>query len=293
VPRSVNELCLLLGYSRQSYYQGTKLHQRKAYEADLVLAEVNRHRRLQKRLGTRKLLHEMDGFLNDHGFKMGRDALFDLLREYGLLVRRRKRSGPRTTFSRHRFRRYPNIIRGFIPSGPNQLWVSDITYIRLYSGFAYLSIITDAYSRKIVGYCLRKDLSATGPLTALRMALENNPHREGLIHHSDRGIQYCCDDYISLLTENRILISMTESGDPLENPIAERVNGILKQELLEEQFPNLKAASGRIALACSVYNDLRPHGSIDNRKPSEMHLKYGPVRRRWKSYYRRKEATMT
>jgi transposase InsO family protein len=233
----------------------------------------------------------MQGFLLDHGFRIGRDSLFELLREFGLLVTKRKRSGPTTTFSRHRFRKYPNIIREFIPCGPNQLWVSDITYIRLQSGFAYLSLITDAYSHKIVGHCLRKDLSAKGPMVALQRALANNPVRTNLIHHSDRGIQYCSEEYVNLLAKHQVLISMTESGDPLENPVAERVNGILKEELLQEQFPNLKAATEQTARACKTYNELRPHGSIDNQKPSDAHLKSGLLKRRWKNYYRRKEVT--
>src|SRR5207253_6265873 len=125
-----------------------------------------------------------------------------------------------------RYRRFANIVRDFIPTGPNQLWVSDITYIHLQNGFAYLSLITDAYSRKIVGYCLLDTLAAAGPLMALKMALLNNPEISDLIHHSDRGVQYCCDEYIHLLKKYGIKISMTESGDPLENALAERVNGI-------------------------------------------------------------------
>ena len=247
-----------------------------------------RHRNLQKRLGTRKLLHEMREFLVDHGFTIGRDAMFDLLRQYRLLVTKRKRSGPSTTFSRHRFRKYPNIIRGVTPSAPNQLWVSDITYISVQSNYAYLSLITDAYSRKIVGYCLRKDLSAAGPLAALKMALANNPQRENLIHHSDRGIQYCSQDYTRLLLKNRIGISMTESGDPLENPIAERINGILKQELLPEQFTDFKQAADQVAKACQTYNNLRPHTSIDLLKPAQAHQLRGYTKKRWRNYYKKR-----
>jgi len=236
----------------------------------------------------------MQDFLTDHGFSIGRDSMFDLLRQYRLLITKRKRSGPTTTFSRHRFRKYPNIIRDFIPSAPNQLWVSDITYIPLRSNYAYLSLVTDAYSRKIVGYCLKRDLSAQGPLTALKMALQNNPQREILIHHSDRGIQYCSEDYTSLLSKHKIEISMTESGDPLENPIAERINGILKQELLLERFPDFKQASAHVAKACETYNTLRPHASIDLLKPVEAHQRRGYTKRRWKNYYKkRKEVAMT
>jgi transposase InsO family protein len=276
---------LLLGYSRQSYYQGIKFIQQKAYEADIVIDEVLRYRKHQKRLGTRKLLHEMQGFLEAHNFQIGRDAMFNLLAERGLLITKRKRRGCITTLSKHRFKKYPNIIKGFIPIAPNQLWVSDITYIHLSDDFAYLSLITDAYSHKIVGFYLSEDLSAKGPLKALKMALTGNPDCENLIHHSDRGVQYCCDEYVKLLQDNTIKISMTENGDPLENPLAERVNGILKSELLEEVFVDFKIAQQAIAVACSTYNHLRPHGSIDNLKPVEAHQRTGELNKRWKNYY--------
>jgi transposase InsO family protein len=276
---------LLLGYSRQSYYQGIKFIQQKAYEADIVIDEVLRYRKHQKRLGTRKLLHEMQGFLEAHNFQIGRDAMFNLLAERGLLITKRKRRGCITTLSKHRFKKYPNIIKGFIPIAPNQLWVSDITYIHLSDDFAYLSLITDAYSHKIVGFYLSEDLSAKGPLKALKMALTGNTDCENLIHHSDRGVQYCCDEYVKLLQSNNFKISMTENGDPLENPLAERVNGILKSELLEEVFVDFKIAQQAIALACSTYNHLRPHGSIDNLKPIEAHQRTGELNKRWKNYY--------
>ena len=276
---------MLLGYSRQSYYQGIKFIQRKAYEAEVIIEEVLRYRKHQKRIGTRKLLEEMNDFLKAHHFQIGRDAMFNLLAERGLLVTKRKRRGCTTTLSKHRFKKYPNIIRDFIPIAPNQLWVSDITYIHVVNAFAYLSLITDAYSRKIVGFYLSKDLSANGPLQALKMALKANQNITGLIHHSDRGVQYCCDGYVKLLAYHKINISMTENGDPLENAIAERVNGILKQEFLEEAFPDFTAAQLQVAIACSTYNHLRPHGSIDNLKPAQAHQQAGIINKRWKNYY--------
>ena len=255
-----------------------------------------RYRKHLKRIGTRKLFGMMNAFLLQHNFQIGRDAMFDLLSERGLLVRKRKRRGCVTTFSKHRFKKYPNIIRDFVPNAPNQLWVSDITYIHLADGFAYLSLITDAYSRKIVGFYLSKDLSARGPLNALKMAIKTNHSIAGLIHHSDRGVQYCCDAYVKLLTDEKIKISMTENGDPLENAIAERVNGILKQELLEEVFPDFITASNHVAIACSTYNHIRPHGSIDDLKPAEAHQLTGTINKRWKNYYqinkKRKEQEM-
>ena len=280
---------MLLGYSRQSYYQGVKFIQQKAYQADLIIEEVLRYRKHQKRIGTRKLFEEMQAFLAAHHFQIGRDALFDLLAECGLLVTKRKRRGCVTTLSKHRFKKYPNIIRDFIPIAPNQLWVSDITYLHLPSSFAYLSLITDAYSRKIVGFYLSKDLTANGPLQALKMATRANGNSTGLIHHSDRGVQYCCDAYVKLVLEKKIKISMTENGDPLENAIAERVNGILKGELLEEVFASFETAQREVAIACSTYNHLRPHGSIDNLKPAEAHLKTGELKKRWKNYWQIKK----
>lgn len=287
---------MLLGYSRQSYYQGIKYIQQKAFESDIIIEEVLRYRKHQKRIGTRKLLEEMQGFLVAHHFQIGRDAMFNLLAERGLLVTKRKRKGCITTLSKHRFKKYPNIIGDFIPTAPNQLWVSDITYIHLPNGFAYLSLITDAYSRKIVGFYLSKDLTANGSLQALKMALKENPNINNLIHHSDRGVQYCCDAYVKKLTDKNIKISMTENGNPLENAIAERVNGILKSELLEEVFADFKTAQREVAIACSTYNHLRPHGSIDNLKPAQAHLQNGTIKKRWKNYWqlkKEKEVSMT
>ena len=155
---------MLLGYSRQSYYQAKKHLQQESYEADIIIAEVLKHRVLQKHLGTRKLLGEMQIFLDNHGFQIGRDGLFTLLADRNLLVRRRKRKGSITTFSKHRYRKYPNIIKGYIPIAPNLVWETDITYIHVGTGFAYLSLITDLYSHKVVGFYLHKTLSAKGPV---------------------------------------------------------------------------------------------------------------------------------
>ena len=228
---------------------------------------------------------------------MGRDHLFNLLASRGLLVRKRSRRKTITTLSRHRYKKYPNLIKGFIPVAPNQLWVSDITYLPVAKGYAYLSLITDAYSRKIVGYCLRKDLQAQGPLSALQMALSQTPDTSFLIHHSDRGTQYCCYEYEALLAhpDNRIKISMTENGDPLENAIAERVNGIIKGELLQEHYPDYETAAMDVKTAIGTYNYLRPHSSIDYLKPFEAHQTSGALQRKWKNYYpikKRKEDTV-
>lgn len=282
--RSLKVSCRLLGYTRQAYYKQTRRVEKKAIGAELILQEVVRIRASQKGVGTRKLHHMMASFTREHGVEMGRDALYDMLREHSMLIRRRRRRGPRTTFSAFWMKRYPNLAKDLTPSASNQLWVSDITYIRVREGFAYLSLVTDAYSRKIVGYCLNKDLSARGPAMALRMALRNNPNRDGLIHHSDRGLQYYSSQYMKLLGK-KIRVSMSEKSDPLENAIAERVNGILKQELLAKSCTSFSEASRQVSQAVNTYNHLRPHLSIDMLTPAEAHAATGPLTRRWKNYY--------
>jgi putative transposase len=283
--RSITALCSLLGYSRQAYYQHKKQLEKESLQLDFLVDEVLKIRKNQKRLGCRKLLFKLNLFMQEHQIGIGRDAFFNLLSERGLLVRKRKRRKPITTFSDHWMRKYPNLIEGFYPTAPNQLWVSDITYIIVGDGFAYLSLITDAYSRKIVGFYLSPDLSAAGCIKALKMALINNPDLGRLIHHSDRGSQYCCSDYVKILNDNFIRISMTQNGDPKENAIAERVNGILKDELLEKSYMDYKQAIQGVTVAISTYNHQRPHGSIDYLTPIEAHFMSGELKRRWKSYY--------
>ncbi|RZM15429.1 MAG: IS3 family transposase [Pedobacter sp.] len=283
---SLSALCALLGYSRQAFYQFEKNNNQNCFEAELVIQQVLLHRSLQPRLGTRKLLVLMQDFVQEHQLKLGRDALFDLLRSHKLLVKKRRRR-VQTTFSNHWQKKYPNLIREYVPKAPNSLWVSDITYILVGDGFAYLSLVTDAYSRKIVGFCVSETLSAMGSLKALSMALKACPDTDGLTHHSDRGVQYCCLEYVSLLKDNNIQISMTQSGDPLENAIAERVNGILKAELLSDQYPTLAVAKKGIAQAILIYNSLRPHSSCDMLTPQQAHQQRGDLRRRWKNYYKK------
>lgn len=235
------------------------------------------------RLGGRKLQHMLTPLLAQHGIDMGRDKLFDLLADNGLLVRRRKRRKVATTDSNHPYRRYPNLVKGLEILSAEQLWVSDITYISLKEDFCYLSLVTDAYSRKIVGYCLYPSLKAEGPLLALDMALQQYSNTGRLIHHSDRGSQYCCHQYTGLLQENGISISMTEKGDPYENAIAERINGILKSEFrLDDEFTNFEEAKEAVDRAIDIYNNLRPHASCDYMTPDQAHQVKGKIRKRWK-----------
>jgi len=289
-PRCINELCSLLGYSRQAFYQYKREEEKEVLGEELIVQEVLRQRKMMKRLGGRKLIVRMNNFMQQHAIEMGRDAFFGLLRENGLLIRR-SRSRPHTTNSRHWLKKYPNLIEGFIPTAPNQLWVSDITYIRLQNEFAYLSLITDAYSHKIVGFYLCENLSAKGCINALKMALKSLPEKHRLIHHSDRGVQYCSADYVALLEKGHIRISMTQTGNPKENPLAERVNGILKEELLEDVFLSLSVAREQVAIAISIYNFQRPHLSIDMLTPAEAHNSEGPITKRWKNYYSHKKET--
>lgn len=292
--RSISLLCSLSCYSRQALYRFRKDAEKEALQHDLILQQVLSIRKTLKRVGTRKLLFMLQNFMQQHHIQIGRDALFDLLASHRLLIRRRRRRIPVTTFSNHWMHKFPNLITGFIPTAPNQLWVSDITYICLENDFFYLSLITDAYSRKIVGFCLLQTLSADGCIIALKMALISNLPLGRLIHHSDRGSQYCCADYVGILEKKYIKISMTQSGDPLENSLAERVNGILKDELLEKQYRNFGQAKQAIATAISVYNHIRPHSSIDMLTPVEAHLCEGELKRRWKNYYSKgKEVAMT
>jgi putative transposase len=277
----VRELCGLLGYSRQAYYKYNQLTAKQVFKQEELIQQVLAHRRLQPRLGTRKLLELIQP-------AMGRDAFFELLKANGLLIRRR-RYRVRTTFSGHRFRKYQNLINTLAPERANELWVSDITYIRIGQGFAYLSLVTDAYSRKIIGFQLSHDLATDSCLSALRMALATRLTDLPLVHHSDRGIQYCSNAYTELLKKKGIAISMTQSGNPRDNAIAERVNGILKQELLKQSYDNINIAYKSIKQAIGIYNTLRPHSSLDMLTPENAHQLTGELKRRWRNYYPKRE----
>lgn len=249
----------------------------------IVLKLVQEIREHLPRAGVPKLHTMLQEQLTAHGIKMGRDALYQLLGEHGYLLRYRRRK-PYTTDSHHRYKKYPNLIRD-IPylTHPGQLWVSDITYLRVNNKFAYLSIITDAYSHKIIGYQLHPTLHSDGPMNALLMAAKSK-RGDALIHHSDRGSQYCCEDYVNLLTHYNIKISMTEKGDPYENAIAERINGILKQEfLLHQTFSSFAHAAAAVKNAVEKYNHIRPHDSCDKLTPVQAHDRQGYLHKHWKT----------
>ena len=286
---SLFQLCRLFGVTRQAYYQHFWYYEESNFEADLVLQEVKNIRRLNPIIGCRKLNVMLQPFLLDHQIKMGRDALFDLMATHKLLVRKRKRK-VQTTYSRHWLKKYPNLIIDVVPSRVNEVWVADITYFKIKSGNVYISFVTDAYSKKIVGYYVAETLEAINSIRALKMALtQNKISGEQLIHHSDRGVQYCCEDYVKLLQDNQIMISMTESGDPLDNAIAERVNGIIKEEYLNHyQFNNRKEVEKKLNEAVSQYNKYRPHLSCNMLTPSDVHQNNLPTLKLWKNYYKQK-----
>ena len=242
-------------------------------------------------MGTRKLYALLEPFMLEHCIKMGRDALFDLLAANNLLIRKRRRS-LKTTYSNHWLRKYSNLVNDYIPRSINQLWVSDITYWKINDQkHVYISLVTDAYSRKIVGYHVAESMEAIESLKALQMALTGlrEINCKQLIHHSDRGIQYCSSIYVKLLQDYGIKISMTENGDPLENAIAERVNGILKDEYLKHyHVNNLAEAKSGLKKAVEIYNNQRPHMSVGNLPPSKVHNNhYLKTQRLWKNYFKK------
>jgi transposase InsO family protein len=245
---------------------------------------VNEIRSDLPRLGTRKLQHLLTPKLETHGIKIGRDALFNILSDNKLLIRQRKRKAI-TTDSRHWMKKYNNLIVGLEITRPEQVWVSDITYIRMIHNWAYLSLITDAFSKKIMGFCLRMDLLTEGCIEALNMALSNRMYNESLIHHSDRGSQYCSQSYIKILMKNELAVSMTQNGDPYENAIAERVNGIIKTEFnLNSSHLSFEQTLLKVKNAIENYNNMRPHLSCNFLTPNQAHLEALPMLRRWKNY---------
>jgi transposase InsO family protein len=251
--------------------------------------EIRKHHRV---MGTRKLYELLYPFMLEHQIKMGRDALFDCLAKHYLLVRKRKRKIS-TTMSHHHYYKWTNLAKDLVITGPNQLYVSDITYWKQGEVLVYVNLITDAYSHKIVGYHAALTLEAVESIKALNMALSplTKHQMDNLMHHSDRGIQYCCSKYIEILQSNNIKISMTERSEPTDNAIAERVNGILKEEYLRfYQIKDCEHAQQLLTEAIRLYNDERPHMSIGNLTPTHVHQTGIETEKLWKKYpYRAKE----
>jgi len=285
----LGRICRLFGITRQAYYKNIKYQKKVITEDHIVLQLIWTIRKDHPRMGGRKMHFMIREEMDRLNIKMGRDAFFDLLSSEHLLVQQKRRKHI-TTNSKHWYKKYPNLIREITPNRPNQVWVSDITYIKTNQEFLYLFLISDAYSKKILGYRLAKNLDSTHAVNSLQDAIKNACQPIlGLIHHSDRGIQYCSKEYIDLLNKHGIAISMTENGDPLENPIAERINGIIKDEYLNDKSNNQsKLDIKQLCYAIEKYNRLRPHLSCEMLTPEAAHRGHGNLKRMWKNYYKKR-----
>jgi len=244
---------------------------------------------MMARIGTRKLHHLIKPALDREGIKCGRDKLGAIFKHEGMLIKNKK-NYMRTTNSSHRYYKHPDLIKDIVINRAEQVWVSDITYIRTHESFLYLSLITDAYSKQIVGYQLSDNLKAINCINALKSAIKNRKYPDrSLIHHSDRGIQYCCPDYINTLERNHINNSMTTKHDPYENAVAERINGTLKYEFdLGDQLPDLKQVQREINKSVWIYNNLRPHESCKYLTPFQTHIQESIKVKKWPVRFRRK-----
>lgn len=267
---SIKFACSLFGYNRQVYYRSNNRVSKNQYRASQVIELVRSVRNKMSRIGGRKMYHILGCELKTLG--IGRDKFFDILRANHLLIKP-KRQYHVTTNSHHRFRKHKNLIEELMVSRPEEVWVSDITYIGDRDCPQYLALVTDSYSKKIVGFNVSDSLSVEGSLKALAMAISNRMHKElELIHHSDRGLQYCCKRYQELLAKNNIKCSMTEKYDPYQNATAERINGILKQEfILGIKVKDLSLMTNLIKESVSIYNEQRPHLSCLMHTPKFMH----------------------
>lgn len=271
--KSKSQLIKQFGLHRDAYYKYQHRSNKSNATKETVLEMAKERRRDLPREGGKKMYQAFKKEFIRRNIKLGRDALYDILRENDMLVLR-KRSFVKTTNSYHRFHKYNNLIKDIKIYRPNQVWVSDITYIRLTKGHCYLALITDAYSRKIVGYDISDSLELAGCIRALKMALKHARNKRKLIHHSDRGLQYCSNQYIQLLQKNNVHISMTEENHCYENAIAERVNGILKDEFyLDQNFQNVAMARKASENAIKLYNNKRLHLSLGYKTPEQVFKK--------------------
>lgn len=259
--------------SRQNYYARRQRRQRRAVEADLIIQLVGRERELQPRLGGRKLYKVLEPELAAAGVQIGRDRFLGVLREAGLLLEPKPALYPCTTDSGHNLPVFRNQIKELKLTGANQVWVSDITYLRTAEGFLYLALITDKWSRKIVGHHCGETLEAAGALQALELAVASLPQGARPIHHSDRGCQYCSHLYVHWLNQYQLPVSMTETDHCAENALAERLNGILKQEYgLDQEFRTKADALHAVAQSIWLYNHRRPHTALRYQVPDQVHF---------------------
>ncbi len=270
---SLATVCAAHGVSRQAFYQHQKHRATERLKEEMVLQLVCQIRTRQPNIGVRKLYHLLTPEFEKIGFQLGRDALFGLLRDHGLLIESSKR-GHRTTVANHRFHRYPNRITHIVVDRIHRVFVADITYLQTLEGFVYLALITDLFSRKIVGFDVSESLSVEGALKACKMAIKPVSPIDRPIHHSDRGVQYCCHAYTQFLNSRGIQLSMTQDGDVYQNAVAERVNGILKIDfLLNQTFRSIHQAIRCVKQSVSIYNNERPHLSLGYQTPQAVYHK--------------------
>lgn len=281
----LEKLCGLFGKTRQAFYDQSWRSSDEQLEEAFIIDKVKTIRKRIEGIGGLQLHGMLKEELQLHNIHIGRDSFYNLLRKHTLLIKVRKRYAI-TTNSNHPYYKWPDLTGNIITTAIEQLWVSDITYLRTKNGFVYLSLITDAYSRKIMGYHVSQYLKAHGCIIALNKAISEistEKEKRKLIHHSDRGIQYCCQSYITILQNNNINISMTQTGSPYDNAIAERINGILKHQVgLNQVFENYAAAVAAVCEAIDAYNCLRPHMSISNLTPQKAHITKQPLLKKWK-----------
>ena len=286
-------MCTIFGVSKQAYYAQLKTNTKEFVQEKIVVELIKKEREIWKKGSGRNLHKCLEREFEKHQFSIGRDKFFTILRNNGLLIKHSNNMA-RTTQSYHFFNKYNNLVPyHYSCTRANEVWVADITYVWLEKErhFCYLSMITDMYSRKIVGYCVHENLSVEGCLVALKMALKQRENKaEKLIHHSDRGVQYCCDAYVKLLQKNSVEISMTQTGDPKENAIAERVNKTIKGEFATDgqiHYKDVQTAKNAIKTCIEYYNKKRPHRSVNMLTPNVAHQQNGLIKRKWKSYYRK------
>jgi putative transposase len=269
---TVQRLCQKLGMARQNYYARRKLRQARAVDEELLVALVRQERSVQPRLGGRKLRVVLEAELLQAGVRIGRDRFFHVLRKAGLLLEPKRSETPRTTQSYHLLPVFINLIKVLQVKGPNEVWVGDLTYLRTEEGFMFLALLTDKMSRHIVGYHYGDSLESIGCQHALQMPEGLHP-----IHHTDRGSQYCCHEYVALALSRGLVMSMTEVDHCAENALAERMNGILKGEYgLDERFKTKALSRKAVHQAIHLYGTRRPHTALDNEFPAVVHARSLP-----------------
>jgi len=250
----------------------------KAHKAAQVKALIDKHRKVLPRVGTRKLHSLMAEELRRKGLKMGRDALFVLLANNDLLIRPKRRY-VQTTMSKHWLRKWPNLVKNKQIQGPDEVWVSDITYLKTVEGTMYLNMVTDAFSRCIVGYALADSMETAAMIKAFEMALgQRRSMDKPTIHHSDRGVQYCSKEYVSMSAQHGVLLSMTENGDPYENALAERMNRTIKEEFgMDRTLKSKQQLRALVEESILLYNSKRPHLALKMKTPDQVHKTKIPV----------------